>query len=74
MYRRYSGVLSGSGDKKVYTYTTAVVLEAKDCIMDLVTIIQENAEDIYEGALMINEERKGVEEYTDLPESGTEVE
>ena len=69
--------LSGKDAKKVYTHTTAAVLRAKDCLMDQVTIIQENAEDIYEGALQINEERNGIEEfeeYEDLPEAETEVE
>ena len=69
--------LSGRDAIKVYTHTTAAVLRAKDCLMDQVTIIQENAEDIYEGALQINEERYGTEEYEDyedLPETETEVE
>ena len=72
-------VLSGRDAKKVYTHTTAAVLRAKDCLMDRVTIIQENAEDIYEGALQINEDRESYEEYEDIPEedipeAGTEVE
>ena len=66
--------LSGRDAKKVYTHTTAALLRAKDCVMDRVTIIQENVEDIYEGAMQINEERIVAEEYEDLPEDGTEVE
>lgn len=70
--------LSSRDAKKVYTHTTAAVLRAKDCVMDQVTLIQENAEDIYEGALQINEERMNMEEFEelpeDLPEEETEVE
>ena len=47
-----------SGDaKKVYTYCTAAALRAKGCIMDTVSRIQENAEDIYAEAVQMNEER-----------------
>ena len=50
-------ILSGDDAKKVYTQCTAAVLRAKDCVMKTVTTVQENAEDIYEGAKQINEER-----------------
>lgn len=50
-------VLSSKDAKKVYTSCTAAVLRAKDCVMKTATTIQENAEDIYEEAKQINEER-----------------
>lgn len=50
-------LLSGGDAKKVYTYCTAAALRAKECIMDTVSRIQENAEDIYAEAVLINEER-----------------
>lgn len=49
--------LSSRDAKKVYTGCTAAVLRAKDCIMDTVTTVQENAEDILAEAKQINEER-----------------
>ncbi|MFR3992730.1 MAG: DUF6110 family protein [Angelakisella sp.] len=36
--------------KKVYTGVTAAALRAKDCMMDAVTTVRENAEDIYADA------------------------
>lgn len=50
--------LSSKDAKKVYTNCTALVLRAKDSIMKTVTVLQENAEDIYEEAKSINEERE----------------
>lgn len=41
--------------KKVYTGVTAAVLRAKDCVMDAVTTVRENAEDIYADAKEQNE-------------------
>ena len=40
--------LSSKDAKKLYTNCTAAVLRAKKVVMDTVTTIQENAEDIYE--------------------------
>lgn len=57
--------LSSKDAKNAYTKTTAAVLRAKDCVMDQVTTIQENAEDIYEGAKQINEERLAEEIYSE---------
>lgn len=54
-------VLSGRDAKKVYTNCTAAVLRAKDCVMKTATVIQENAEDIYAEAKIINEERAAAE-------------
>ena len=62
--------LSGRDAKKVYTNCTAAVLRAKDCILDTVTTVQENAEDIYEEALEVNEKRAAEEtEFEDESEA-----
>ena len=60
--------LSSKDAKKLYTNCTAAVLRAKECVMDTVATVQENAEDIYAEAQQINEERaaKDAEEYTDV--------
>ncbi len=50
-------VLSSKDAKNVYTKCTAAALRAKDVIVDQATILQENCEDIYEGAKAINEAR-----------------
>ncbi len=55
-------LLSSRDAKKIYTRCTAGVLRAKDCVMDQVTILQENCSDIYEEAKAINEERAGKED------------
>ena len=50
-------VLGSKDAKKVYTNCTAAVLRAKETVMNTVTTVQENAEDIYADAKSINEER-----------------
>ena len=50
-------VLSSKAAMKVYTHTTAAVLRAKDSVMETVTTVRENAEDIYADAKAINEQR-----------------
>lgn len=50
-------VLSSKDAKKVYTHTTAAVLRAKDSVMETVTVVRENAEDIYADAKAINQQR-----------------
>lgn len=50
-------VLSSKDAKKVYTHTTAAVLQAKDSVMETVTTVRENAEDIYADAKAINQQR-----------------
>jgi hypothetical protein len=62
-------LLTSKDAKKLYTNCTAAVLRAKDCIMDTATTLQENAEDIYAEAQMINEERAAME---DVVEEDTE--
>ena len=49
--------LSSKDAKKVYTHTNADVLRAKDSVMETVTTVRENAEDIYADAKAINERR-----------------
>ncbi len=50
-------ILSSKEAKKVYTYTTAAALRAKDDIMTTVTAVRENAEDILADAKALNEKR-----------------
>lgn len=50
-------VLASEDAKKFYANCTAAVLRAKDCVMNTVTTVQENAEDILAEAKEINEER-----------------
>ena len=46
--------LSSKDAKKLYTNCTAAVLRAKECVMDTVATVQENAEDIYAEAQQRN--------------------
>lgn len=48
--------LSSKDAKNVYTKVTAAVLRAKDCVLDVASNIQENAQDIYAGAQQINDD------------------
>lgn len=50
-------VLSSRDAKTVYSHTTAAVLRAKDSVMETVTTVRENAEDIYAEAKAINARR-----------------
>ncbi len=56
----YEGIrlLSSRDAKKVYAHGTAAVLRVKDAILDQVMTVQENCSDIYEDAVVINEERE----------------
>ena len=69
-------ILSSRDAKKVYTYCTAAVLRAKECVMKTATNIQENAEDIYAEAQQINEDRAAkeaeLEDITEEEEENTE--
>ena len=57
--------LLGSKDaKKVYSHCTAAVLRAKDSVMQTVTNIRENAEDVYADAKDINARRAEAEPET----------
>lgn len=67
--------LASDDAKKLYTNCTAAVLRAKETVMNTVTTVQENAEDIYEGAKQINEERaeaKAAAEFAEEAEEETE--
>ncbi len=64
-------ILSSKDAKKVYANCTAAVLRAKESVMDTVTIVQENADDIYAEAKQINDDRKSAEE---VYEDDSEVE
>ncbi len=63
-------VLSSKDAKKVYVSCTAAVLRAKECIMRTVSIVQENAEDIYAEAVQVNDKRTAEEvEFEDESEA-----
>lgn len=66
-------VLSSKDAKKVYTHTTAAVLRAKDSVMETVTTVRENAEDIYADAKAINQQR-GQQEADAVIEDASEAE
>ena len=66
-------VLSSKDAKKIYVSCTAAVLRAKECIMRMAGIVQENAEDIYEEALEVNEKRAAEEmEFEDESEAAAD--
>ena len=62
-------ILSSKDAKKFYTQCTAAVLRAKECVMKTVTTMQENAEDIYAEAKVINEERAAKENVVDAEDA-----
>jgi hypothetical protein len=61
-------ILSSKDAKKVYTHCTAAALRAKDSVMDQVTILTENCNDIYGAAKKINEEREAEEAENNISE------
>ncbi len=66
-------VLSSKDAKKVYVHSTAAALRAKDCVLDTVTTIQENAEDILAEAKQINEDRAAKEAEAEVCDDGEET-
>ncbi|MBQ5331007.1 MAG: hypothetical protein J6F31_07135 [Oscillospiraceae bacterium] len=50
-------ILSSKDAKKCYTNVTAAILRAKDCVMETVTNVRENCDDILSDAKDINAER-----------------
>lgn len=50
-------MLTSKDAKKVYTYATAAGLRMKDSVMESVTCVQENVEDILAAAKDLNEDR-----------------
>ncbi len=55
-------ILGSKDAKKVYAHTTAAVLRAKDSVMETVTVLRENADDILAQARAINDARAKEEE------------
>lgn len=64
-------VLSSRDAKKVYVQTTAAALRAKECVMDTVNKVQENAEDVLAEAKSVNEAR-AAQEASDEKEAAAE--
>ena len=54
-------ILGSKDAKKVYSHCAAAVLRAKDSVMQTVTNIRENAEDVYADAKDINDRRAEAE-------------
>ena len=67
-------ILASDDAKKVYTNCTAAVLRAKECVMNTVTTVKENAGDIYEEAKNINEERAAAAEAAAFADEAAEAE
>lgn len=65
-------LLSSRDAKKAYTHCTAAVLRAKDVVVDQATTLQENCQDIYEGAKRINNDRARKEQDSEIKEEITE--
>lgn len=66
-------VLSGKDAKKCYTHATAAVLRAKDNVMETVTTVRENCDDILADAKEINEQRILEEESAVIEDDYEEV-
>ena len=66
-------LLSSNDAKKVYSHTTAAALRAKDSVMKTVTVMRENAEDVYAEAKAINAEREAKAE-RDIVEDTSDAE
>ena len=66
-------ILSSSDAKKVYTQTTAAVLRMKDCTMQTVNKVQEQAGDILADAKAINEERAAKAEAAVIEDAAAET-
>lgn len=68
-------VLTSKDAKKVYTNCTAAVLRAKECVMQTVSKVQANVEDIYAEAQQINEDRATADEiFEDISEESVDEE
>ena len=50
-------LLSSRDAKKAYVHTAAAALRVKECVMDTVNKVRENAEDVLAEAKAVNEER-----------------
>ena len=54
-------LLTSKDAKNAYVHVTAAGLRAKDCVMETVTTVQENAADILAAAKDLNEDRAAKE-------------
>ena len=66
-------VLSSKDAKKCYTHATAAVLRAKNNVMETVTTVRENCDDILADAKEINEQRILEEEAAVIDDNYEEV-
>ena len=66
-------VLSSKDAKKCYTHATAAVLRAKENVMDTVTTVRENCDDILSDAKEINEQRAAEEEAAVIEDQCEEI-
>ena len=66
-------ILSSKEAKTVYAHT-AVVLRAKDCVMQTVTTIREGADDIYADAKSINDRRAAEAEPETIEDASADAE
>ena len=66
-------VLSSKDAKKCYTHATAAVLRAKDNVMETVTTVCENCDDILSDAKEINEQRTLEEEAAVIADECEEI-
>ena len=64
-------ILTSRDAKKVYAFTTAAALRAKEAVMTTATNIREGADDIYADAKDINE-RRAAEEDAEVIEDASE--
>lgn len=62
-------ILGSKDAKKVYTETAAACLRAKDCVMETVTTIRENCDDILADAQEINEKRAAEEAAAEIEDA-----
>ena len=66
-------VLTSKDAKKVYSQTTAAVLRMKDCTMETVNKVQEQAGDILADAKAINEARAAEAEAAVIEDAAAET-
>lgn len=66
-------VLSSKDAKKCYTHATAAVLRAKENVMETVTTVRENCDDILSDAKEINEQRVAEEEAAVIADQCEEI-
>ena len=66
-------VLSSKDAKKCYTHATAAVLRAKENVMETVTTVRENCDDILSDAKEINEQRAAEEESAVIADQCEEI-